>query len=118
MLKINDGNKEESEKIHQCSNALNIVINLLPNEEKGKKFNEIDEKYQKIVKDQLKEYGFTDEEIQECIDKNPELPLNKDKEEEQNPFAQGGSKKQFLNHLTRRHWTRSKPSRFKTHRIY
>jgi hypothetical protein len=27
----------------------------------------------------------------------------------------GGSRK---NHLTRKHWTRSKPSRFKTHRIY
>jgi hypothetical protein len=30
----------------------------------------------------------------------------------------GNNKKQFLNHLTRRQWTRSKPSRFKTHRIY
>jgi hypothetical protein len=112
--------QSKSEKIHQCSNALSIVLNLLPNEEKGKKFNDIDEKYQIIIKNQLKNYGFTDEEIQECIDTNPELPLNKDREEieEQNPFAQGGTKKQFLNHLTRRQWTRSKPSRFKTHRIY
>jgi len=35
-----------------------------------------------------------------------------------NPVGLGGSK-QRKNHLTRKQqWTRSKPSRFKTHRIY
>ena len=215
--KIADANLDQpltQSEENTCRDALQTIMKHLPEKEQRKRFKDLGQAYKNILIARLKTDGFTDEQIQKCIeteidmpppppaqpqrqvpvnhldDLNPfeQVPVNHlddlnpfersnapkqanapaaqlppppaqpqqqvpvNQFDDDNPFERSNAPKQAnapaaplplppaqpqrqvvgpnnvqvqpmgggsrKNHLTRRQWTRSKPSRFKTHRIY